>query len=108
MKTCCQQTKARRLAGWLLPGGLLVLMPKCPACLAGYFALFTGIGISLPVATTLRYGLIVFCVSLLVLRFLSIRKVRRARTPGPTWDGTPHVASSPGFSRTELRKGRSR
>lgn len=84
MKTCCQQTKARRLAGWLLPGGLLVLMPKCPVCLAGYVALFTGIGISLPAATWLRHGLIVCCISLLVLRFLPIRKARRARTPEPS------------------------
>ncbi|MCW1923939.1 hypothetical protein OKA05_15335 [Luteolibacter arcticus] len=79
MKSCCQTpaittttstTKARRLAGWLIPGGLLVLMPKCPMCVAGYVALFTGLGISLPVATWLRYGLIACCVSLLLLRFL--------------------------------------
>lgn len=69
MKTCCQ-TKARRLAGWLLPGGLLVLMPKCPMCLAGYVLLFTGVGISLPVAEWLQLGVIACCISLLLLRFI--------------------------------------
>ncbi len=83
MKTsCCQQIKARRLAGWLLPGGLLVLMPKCPVCLAGYVALFTGAGLSMAVAQGLRAAVIAgFVISLLVFgRALLIRKVRGARS----------------------------
>ena len=80
MKTCCQQIKARRLAGWLLPGGLLVLMPKCPVCLAAYVAIFTGAGLSMAVAQGLRAAVIAcFVVSLLVFaRTLFLRKDRRA------------------------------
>ena len=80
MTTCCQQIKARRLAGWLLPGGLLVLMPKCPVCLAAYVAIFTGAGLSMAVAQGLRAAVIAcFVVSLLVFaRTLFLRKDRRA------------------------------
>lgn len=82
MKTCCQQIKARRLAGWLLPGGLLVLMPKCPVCLAAYVAIFTGAGLSMPIAQGLRAVVIAgFVVSLLVfVRAMFARKERRERT----------------------------
>ena len=79
MKTCCHQIKARRLAGWLLPGGLLILMPKCPVCLAAYVAVFTSAGLSMAVAQGLRAVVIAaFIVSLLVLcRTLFFRKNRR-------------------------------
>jgi hypothetical protein len=81
MKTCCQQIKARRLAGWLLPGGLLVLMPKCPVCLAAYVAIFTGAGLSMAVAQGLRAVVIAgFVVLLLVFgRAVFARKVRSER-----------------------------
>ena len=56
----------------LLPGILLLLIPKCPLCLAAWIALGTGIGISLHVATWLRCGLIAICaVSLCYLIFKS-------------------------------------
>lgn len=44
---------------WLFPTTLLVLMPKCPMCVAAYVALFTGVGISLPTATWIRTILLV-------------------------------------------------
>jgi hypothetical protein len=83
MKSCCQRQKSRSLVGWLLPGGLLVLMPKCPMCLAGYVAIFTGAGLSVAVAQGLRAAVIVaFVVSLLMFcRSLMFRKERRARSP---------------------------
>ncbi|MBI1320450.1 MAG: hypothetical protein GC168_16115 [Candidatus Hydrogenedens sp.] len=55
---------------WLLPAGTLALMPKCPMCLAGYIALFTGLGVSVPLAGYLRWGAIVVCVAWLGLLLL--------------------------------------
>jgi len=62
------------MAGWIVPGVTLALLPKCPVCVAAYVALFTGIGISLPAAAWLRAVLAGLCVGALV--FLAVRRVR--------------------------------
>lgn len=89
MKTrhCCQTAKRDRVpkpvsgwrrgaevAGWLLPSATLVLLPKCPACVAMYVALFSGFGISIAGAGRLRTSLLVLCASALIL--LALRRLR--------------------------------
>ncbi len=64
------------LAGWIIPGAILALLPKCPLCVAAYVALVTGIGISLPTATWLRAALVALCVAALV--FVAGRRLRKS------------------------------
>jgi hypothetical protein len=62
------------LAGWIVPGVILALIPKCPMCLAAYIALWTGLGLSVAAAANLRLLLIIACVISLV--FLTVRQTR--------------------------------
>lgn len=75
-------------SGWLLPTAILTLFPKCPACLALYIALGTGVGLSVTAATYLRIALLLTCVgSLLYLaaKHLRIRRNVQAFTGAISW-----------------------
>jgi hypothetical protein len=66
---------------WALSLAGLALLPKCPACVAAYFLFFTGIGLSLTTAATMRWILIALTIT--ALACLVLRAVRRAgRVPG--------------------------
>jgi len=62
------------VAGWVIPGGTLILLPKCPICLAAYVALLSGVGISVTSASILRTALVTLCVATLVM--LAWRRLR--------------------------------
>jgi hypothetical protein len=76
MSTCCNAAghrhtatwvrRIREVSAWVLPSAGLVLVPKCPACLAAYVALWTGLGLSLTMAYYLRWALLFLCVSTLL------------------------------------------
>ncbi|WP_298739671.1 hypothetical protein [uncultured Chitinophaga sp.] len=60
---------------WMLPGAILILIPKCPMCLAAYIALGTGIGLSVTTAQYLRTGLIAGCI--LSLAYMLVKQLKR-------------------------------
>ena len=76
MSACCGAASDRKTPTWVrrvresfpwaLPSAILVLLPKCPACLAAHVALWTGLGVSLSTATYLRWVLLFLCVVLLL------------------------------------------
>ena len=77
MKACCIKRRGKEVAPWLVPAGLLLLIPKCPVCFAAYIAAGTGLGLSLPAAGGLRIALIILCV--LSLAFLAARLLFRKK-----------------------------
>lgn len=69
--------RSAKASGWVVPSAILVLMPKCPMCVAAYVAMGTGVGISMSMASHLRVMVLVLCAGILVYcaaRFL-LRRV---------------------------------
>jgi hypothetical protein len=79
--------RSRGVAGWLVPGALLALMPKCPLCLAGYLALCSGITLSYSSAHILMRTLTTLCIGTLAL--CVVRRVVNLRQNKPTFDLQP-------------------
>ena len=70
------------IAGWIIPGATLALLPKCPACVAASVALFSGVGISVATATYLRKSLLLLCVTTLL--WLALKRLCRLATRNKT------------------------
>jgi hypothetical protein len=82
---CCagtvspQRSFTRRLmeaAGCVLPGVMVALLPKCPACLAAWLAI-AGIGLSAPAAGRLRS--VILILGLVPMLYLAAKAGLRAR-----------------------------
>jgi hypothetical protein len=66
---------AVEIVGWIVPSATLVLLPKCPLCMVMYVALFSGVGISVASASTLRTSLLILCIAALL--GLALKRVHR-------------------------------
>lgn len=71
-----------RTIQWAAPAAALAMTPKCPACVAGYVAAVTGIGLSAAAAAQVRFALVWGCCALLALvvarRTFALRRSRSA------------------------------
>jgi hypothetical protein len=56
---------------WGAPVAVLALVPKCPACVAGYVLLLTGVGLSVPGAAAVRWSVVGLCIA--ALAYLVVR-----------------------------------
>jgi hypothetical protein len=83
--TCCKVQTGRRprhewwrgTSGCVGSGALLILLPKCPMCIAAYLTLWTGASIAMPVAMHLRPMVAILfmaSVCLLGLRWAAVRR----------------------------------
>lgn len=63
--------RVARLTSFFLSGATLLLMPKCPLCLAVQVTLLTGISVSTAMASHLRMALIIVCLGVPVFLALT-------------------------------------
>jgi hypothetical protein len=74
--------RCRSVLEWLVPAMVLAAMPKCPACVAAYVGMATGLGISVSSAAQLRTAAIGLCAASLAW-LLGVRLKRSSRTLSP-------------------------
>lgn len=72
VRRCCGTA-----VGTAAPAAVLVLLPKCPACIVAWLAVTAGLGVSVSTAATLRCLIVAACVACLV--WAAVRIVRRLR-----------------------------
>ena len=79
--------QGREAAGWIVPGTLLALMPKCPMCLVAYVALCSGLTMSCSSAHILMRLFTVLCIGTMAL--CVVRRVVNCRQNKPTLNLQP-------------------
>jgi len=79
-----QSTLRHRLAECLATA-VLLLLPKCPACLAAYLATATGLSLSLTTAAHVRWGLYFICGA--TLAALVYQRLPRRKPTDPSRGG---------------------
>jgi len=87
-RCCTGEGSSRRLvrrlsgaAGSLLPGAALMLLPKCPLCLAAWLTVATGLGVSAGAAARVRGLIVIFWVAAVTLGAVQIIRRRGFRPP---------------------------
>lgn len=84
----------RGAAASILPGAVLVLLPKCPLCLAAWLTVVTGFGFSAASAAWVRGMLVVFWISAVAL--VAAPVIRRQ---GGRVDHSPSIIRRRAFGR---------
>ena len=78
---CCTGV-TRRLstaAASIVPAAVLVMLPKCPLCLAAWLTVATGVGVSAAGAEWVRASVLVFWIAAVALTAASILSGRAGR-----------------------------
>lgn len=65
-----------RTLPWLATGFGLLLLPKCPACLAAWLAVATGVGVGATTASHLRTVLVALCLAAALFAVVRNRRHR--------------------------------
>ena len=73
--TRSKMRRGAKASGWVLPGAVMILMPKCPVCVVAYVALVSGVGISVTEAAHLRLAMLVLCGAALI--YVAVRSCSR-------------------------------
>ena len=77
--SCRRAPRLCRAAASILPGTLLVLLPKCPMCLAAWLTVVTGVGFSAEHAAWVRGLLVTLWVAAVALAAAPIIRRRAFR-----------------------------
>jgi hypothetical protein len=82
---CTGEVPSRRLArrlsaaaASLLPAAVMVLLPKCPLCLAAWLTVISGTAVSVAAAARLRGLIVVVCFAAVTF---AAAQIRRNRSP---------------------------